>query len=119
MLQTRSGKRTAAAALKIAVEMASEGLIDHEEAIKRIDPMALDQLCTRHWTPRRCATSSPAGLPASPGAASGKIVFKASQAEQMAQAGEKVNPVPDETSPGIFTACACRPGHPDKRGGQA
>jgi pyruvate,orthophosphate dikinase len=99
MLQTRSGKRTAAAALKIAVEMASEGLIDHNEAIRRIDPMALDQLLHPTLDPKARREIIARGLPASPGAASGKIVFKADQAEQMAQAGEKVILCRIETSP--------------------
>ena len=99
MLQTRSGKRTAAAALKIAVEMASEGLINHEEAIKRIDPMALDQLLHPTLDPKAVRDVIARGLPASPGAASGKIVFQADRAEQMAQAGEKVILCRIETSP--------------------
>jgi pyruvate,orthophosphate dikinase len=99
MLQTRSGKRTAAAALKIAVEMASEGLIDHEEAVRRIDPMALDQLLHPTLDPKAKRDIIARGLPASPGAASGKIVFKADQAEQMAQTGDKVILCRIETSP--------------------
>jgi pyruvate,orthophosphate dikinase len=99
MLQTRSGKRTAAAALKIAVEMASEGLIDHTEAIKRIDPMALDQLLHPTLDPKAPRDVISRGLPASPGAASGKIVFHADKAESMAQAGEKVILCRIETSP--------------------
>jgi pyruvate,orthophosphate dikinase len=99
MLQTRSGKRTAAAALKIAVEMASEGLITHDEAIMRIDPMALDQLLHPTLDPKAVRDVISRGLPASPGAASGKIVFKADQAEQMAHAGEKVILCRIETSP--------------------
>jgi len=99
MLQTRSGKRTAAAALKIAVEMASEGLIDHTEAIKRIDPMALDQLLHPTLDPMAPRDVISRGLPASPGAASGKIVFHADRAEQMAQTGDKVILCRIETSP--------------------
>jgi pyruvate,orthophosphate dikinase len=99
MLQTRSGKRTAAAALKIAVEMANEGLINHEEAIKRIDPMALDQLLHPTLDPKAVRDVIARGLPASPGAASGKIVFKADKAEAMAQTGEKVILCRIETSP--------------------
>jgi pyruvate,orthophosphate dikinase len=99
MLQTRSGKRTAAAALKVAVEMASEGLIDHDEAIKRIDPMALDQLLHPTLDPKAHRDVIARGLPASPGAASGKIVFLADKAETMAQAGEKVILCRIETSP--------------------
>lgn len=99
MLQTRSGKRTARAALKMAVDMVGEGLIDEREAVLRIDPMALDQLL--HPTldpdaPRNVLTS---GLPASPGAASGKIVLDADTAEQFAARGEKVILVRLETSP--------------------
>ncbi len=99
MLQTRSGKRTAAAALKIAVEMASEGMIDHDEAIRRIDPMALDQLLHPTLDPKAKREVISRGLPASPGAASGKIVFQADRAEAMAQAGEKVILCRIETSP--------------------
>ncbi len=99
MLQTRSGKRTAAAALKIAVEMASEGLINHDEAIMRIDPMALDQLLHPTLDPKAPRDVIARGLPASPGAASGKIVFKADQAESMAQTGDKVILCRIETSP--------------------
>jgi pyruvate,orthophosphate dikinase len=99
MLQTRSGKRTAAAALKCAVEMASEGLINHEEAIKRIEPMALDQLLHPTIDPKAHRDVIARGLPASPGAASGKIVFHADKAEAMAQAGEKVILCRIETSP--------------------
>ncbi|MCL4672719.1 MAG: pyruvate, phosphate dikinase, partial [Sphingomonadaceae bacterium] len=99
MLQTRSGKRTAKAALRMAVEMVGEGLISQEEAILRVDPMALDQLL--HPTldpdaPREVLTS---GLPASPGAASGRIVLDADTAEQWAGRGEKVVLVRVETSP--------------------
>ncbi len=99
MLQTRSGKRTAAAALKIAVEMASEGLINHDEAIKRIDPMALDQLLHPTLDPKAHRDVIARGLPASPGAASGKIVFQADKAESMAQTGERVILCRVETSP--------------------
>ncbi len=99
MLQTRSGKRTAAAALKVAVEMASEKLITQEEAIKRVDPMALDQLLHPTIDPNAKRDVLARGLPASPGAACGKIVFKADQADLMAQAGEKVILCRIETSP--------------------
>ncbi len=99
MLQTRSGKRTAAAALKVAVEMASEKLITQEEAIKRVDPMALDQLLHPTIDPNAKRDVLSRGLPASPGAACGKIVFKADQAETMAQIGEKVILCRIETSP--------------------
>ena len=99
MLQTRSGKRTAAAALRVAVEMANEALINHEEAIKRVEPLALDQLLHPTIDPKAHRDVIAKGLPASPGAASGKIVFHADQAETMAQGGEKVILCRVETSP--------------------
>lgn len=99
MLQTRSGKRTAAAALKIAVDMASEGLITEEEAILRLEPSQLDQLLhpTISETAKRDVFVT--GLPASPGAAVGKIVFDSDDAWKMAEKGEDVILVRVETSP--------------------
>ena len=82
MLQTRTGKRTAAAALKIAVDMAEEGLIDEEEAILRVDPAALDQLLHPTLDPKAERKVIAKGLPASPGAVSGKVVFSADDAEK-------------------------------------
>jgi pyruvate, orthophosphate dikinase len=99
MLQTRSGKRTAKAALKLAVDMAAEGLIDEKEAICRVDPMALDQLLHPTLDPDAPRDVLTTGLPASPGAASGKIVLDADTAEQWAGRGEKVILVRVETSP--------------------
>lgn len=99
MLQTRSGKRTAKAALKIAVDMASEGLISQEEAILRVDPSALDQLLHPTLDPKAERDVLTKGLPASPGAASGKVVFDADAAEKGAAAGESVILVRVETSP--------------------
>jgi pyruvate,orthophosphate dikinase len=99
MLQTRSGKRTAKAALKIAVDMANEGLITREEAIKRVDPAALDQLLHPTLDPKAVRDVLTKGLPASPGAASGRIVFDADTAEKRAAAGESVILVRTETSP--------------------
>ena len=99
MLQTRSGKRTAKAALKIAVDMVEEGLISKREAIARIDPASLDQLLHPTLDPEADKEIIAKGLPASPGAASGKIVFDSDEAETMAQAGEKVILVRLETSP--------------------
>ncbi len=99
MLQTRSGKRTAKAALKMAVDMVGEGLIDEETAIRRIDPMALDQLLHPTLDPDAPRDVLASGLPASPGAASGKIVLDADTAEQWSQRGEKVVLVRVETSP--------------------
>ena len=99
MLQTRSGKRTAKAALKIAVDMASEGLISREEAVARIDPTSLDQLLHPTLDPKATRDVIAKGLPASPGAASGAAVFDANTAEQRANAGEAVILVRTETSP--------------------
>ncbi|MXO90209.1 pyruvate, phosphate dikinase [Pontixanthobacter aquaemixtae] len=99
MLQTRSGKRTAKAALKMAVDMAGENLIDEKEAILRVDPMALDQLLHPTLDPKAHRDILTTGLPASPGAASGTIVLDADKAEQLSNAGEKVILVRVETSP--------------------
>jgi len=99
MLQTRSGKRTAKAALKMAVDMASEGLIDEATAVKRIDPMALDQLLHPTLDPKATRDVLTRGLPASPGAATGMVVFDADSAEHRAQMGENVILVRVETSP--------------------
>jgi pyruvate,orthophosphate dikinase len=99
MLQTRSGKRTAKAALKIAVDMANEGLITQDEAIGRVDPSALDQLLHPTLDPKAHRDVIAKGLPASPGAASGKVVFDADTAEKRAATGESVILVRVETSP--------------------
>lgn len=99
MLQTRSGKRTAAASIRIAVEMAHEGLISREEAIGRVDPLALDQLLHPTLDPNAARVIITKGLPASPGAASGMVVFTAEKAEEKAKHGEKVLLVRLETSP--------------------
>jgi pyruvate,orthophosphate dikinase len=99
MLQTRSGKRTAKAALKIACDMVAEGLITKEEAVSRVDPESLDQLLHPTLDPDAPRDSLTRGLPASPGAASGKVVFSADEAEAAAAQGEKVILVRIETSP--------------------
>ena len=99
MLQTRNGKRTAKAALKVAVDMAGEGLITQKEAIARIDPASLDQLLHPTLDPRAERELVAAGLPASPGAATGKIVFDSEAAERLGSAGDAVILVRDETSP--------------------
>ncbi|MCZ8323465.1 MAG: pyruvate, phosphate dikinase [Novosphingobium sp.] len=99
MLQTRSGKRTAKAALKMAVDMVSERLIDEATAIKRVDPMALDQLLHPTLDPSAPRDVLARGLPASPGAASGVIVLDADTAEKRADRGEAVILVRVETSP--------------------
>jgi pyruvate,orthophosphate dikinase len=99
MLQTRNGKRTAAASLRIAVDMAKEGLIDRNEAIMRVNPASLDQLLHPTLDPKATRALLSKGLPASPGAASGAVVFSADEAEMRAGKGEAVILVRIETSP--------------------
>ena len=99
LLQTRNGKRTAKAALKMAVDMVGEGLIDRKAAILRVDPMALDQLLHPTLDPDAPRDILTTGLPASPGAASGKIALDADTAELWANRGDKVILVRIETSP--------------------
>ena len=99
MLQTRTGKRTAAAAVKIAVDMVNEGMIDKDTAILRVEPEALDQLLHPMFDPKAEKKVVANGLPASPGAATGRIVFHAEDAEEWAAKGEDVLLVRIETSP--------------------
>jgi pyruvate,orthophosphate dikinase len=99
MLQTRSGKRTAKAALKIAVDLATEGLLEREEAVRRIDPAALDQLLHPTIDPAAERVVLGTGLPASPGAAAGEIVFSSEDAEAAKAQGRSVILVRVETSP--------------------
>ncbi len=99
MLQTRNGKRTAAASLRMAVEMANEGLIDRAEAVRRVNPASLDQLLHPTLDPKAPRTLLAKGLPASPGAAVGAVVFNADEAESRAAKGEAVILVRIETSP--------------------
>jgi pyruvate,orthophosphate dikinase len=99
MLQTRAGKRTARAAVRVAVEMAGEGLISREEAVARVAPASLDQLLHPMLDPQAPRHVLATGLPASPGAASGEIVFSADEAEQARGVGKRVILVRIETSP--------------------
>jgi pyruvate,orthophosphate dikinase len=99
MLQTRAGKRTAAAAVKIAVDMRHEGLIDERTAVLRVAPAQLDQFLHPILDPNAAKERLARGLPASPGAVSGEVVFSADDAEAAAQAGRKVILVRVETSP--------------------
>src|SRR4029079_12252136 len=99
MLQTRSGKRTAKAALRIAVELAGEGLITRNEAVTRVDPAALDQLLHPTIDPAAERKGIATGLPASPGPAAGEIVFSADEAESLKSQGRQVILVRVETSP--------------------
>ena len=110
ILQTRNGKRTVQAALKIAVDMVGEGLIDEAEAVNRIDPPALEQLLHPTLDPTASFSVLTKGLPASPGAASGAVCFTADRAEALAAQGEKVVLLRTETSPedihGMYAAQA-------------
>jgi pyruvate,orthophosphate dikinase len=99
MLQTRNGKRTAKAALKVAVDLAGEGLITKQEAVARVEPSSLDQLLHPTIDPSATREVIAHGLPASPGAATGKIVFDADEAERLGSTGEAVILVREETSP--------------------
>ena len=101
MLQTRNGKRTAAAALKIAVDLVNEGMITKEKAVLQVDPKQLDALLHPQFDPAAIAAAKPVGsaLPASPGAASGRVVFTANDAVEWKERGEKVVLVRLETSP--------------------
>lgn len=99
LLQTRTGKRTAAAAVRIAVEMVREGLIDKKTALLRVEPEQLEQLLHPTIDPKAKIEVIAKGLPASPGAGVGKVVFTAEAAEEMAEKGEKVILVRQETSP--------------------
>ncbi|MDW7674870.1 MAG: pyruvate, phosphate dikinase, partial [Bacillota bacterium] len=117
MLQTRNGKRTAHAAIRIAVEMVEEGLITKEEAVLRVEANQLDQLLHRRIDPNAKLNVIAKGLPASPGAASGKVVFDADDAEKLAQAGEKVLLVGTETTPDDIHGMVAAQGILTSRGG--
>ena len=119
MLQTRSGKRTAAAAVRIAADMVDEGIITEHEALARIEPAHVDQLLRDQFdsTAKSGAQRITAGLNASPGAAVGKAVFNADRAFEMANQGEKVILVRIETSPDDFHGMAAAQGVLTARGG--
>ncbi|GAH65347.1 unnamed protein product, partial [marine sediment metagenome] len=99
MLQTRTGKRTAQAAIKIASDMVEDGLIDKKEALMRIDPAQLEQLLHRRIDPQAKLEVLASGLPASPGAATGVVAFTADRAVELVEQGKKVILVRTETSP--------------------
>lgn len=117
MLQTRSGKRTAQAAIKIAVDLCHEGLISKEEAVNRIDPQSLDQLLHPTLDPKAATDILTVGLPASPGAATGRIVFNSVDAERISHAGEKVILCRVETSPDDIQGMHAAEGILTSRGG--
>lgn len=117
ILQTRAGKRTTASAIRVAVEMVKEGLISKEEAILRVPPSQLDQLLHRRIDPDAPVDVIAKGLPASPGAASGAIVFDADEAETLGQQGEKVILVRTETTPDDIHGIVVAQGILTSRGG--
>jgi len=117
MLQTRVGKRTAAAALRMAVEMVDEGLIDKTEAVLRVQPAQLDQLLHPQFDPNAKFTVLAKGLNASPGAAVGKVYFTADDAEARHEAGERVILVRPETSPDDLHGMIAAQGILTSRGG--
>lgn len=117
MLQTRNGKRTAHAAVQVAVDMVNEGLITKEEAIMRVDPSSLDQLLHRQIDPKVKLDVLATGLPASPGAASGHIVFSANEADRRGINGEKVILVRTETTPDDIHGIVAAQGVLTSRGG--
>ena len=117
ILQTRHGKRTATAAIRIAVDMVSEGLIDKKEAILRVEAGSLDQLLHRRIDPSAKFEVLAKGLPASPGAACGKVVFDSDEADRLGQAGEKVLLVRTETNPDDIHGIVAAQGILTSRGG--
>ena len=119
MLQTRNGKRTAAAAVKVAVDLVEEGLIDKETAVMRVDPEAIDQLLHPSFDAEaeKSAVKIAKGLPASPGAAFGQIYFTANDAEKAAEGGAKVILVREETSPEDLAGMVAAQGILTARGG--
>src|SRR6266540_456596 len=117
LLQTRVGKRTAAAALRMAVDMEQEGLIDKREAVLRVQPAQLDQLLHPQFDPKASYHALCKGLNASPGAAVGKVVFTADDAEAWREAGERVILVRPETSPDDLHGMIAAEGILTSRGG--
>lgn len=117
MLQTRNGKRTAQAAIRIAVEMVEEGLFTKETAINRVDPNQLDQLLHRRIDPNASLEVVAKGLPASPGSASGNVTFDADLAEKLNEQGQKVILVGTETTPDDIHGMVAAQGILTSRGG--
>lgn len=117
MLQTRTGKRTAAAAIRVAVDMVEEGLIDKKTAVLRVDPDQLDQLLHRRIDESKPRVRLAKGLPASPGAATGQVVFDADEAEQLSSEGKRVILVRPETTPDDIHGIVASQGVVTSRGG--
>jgi pyruvate,orthophosphate dikinase len=118
VLQTRAGKRTAPAAVRIAVEMANEGVIDRAEAVKRVDPASLEQLERPRIAASARGQALTAGIAASPGAATGKVVFEADRAVELAKAGEAVILVRPQTTPDDIHGMAAAKGILTSQGGK-
>jgi pyruvate,orthophosphate dikinase len=102
MLQTRRGKRTGKAATRIAIDLVNEGVVSRKEALMRVSPEQLEQLLHPVVDPAAKTTALATGLPASPGAAAGKVIFNADEAKALGEAGEKVILVRHETNPDDF-----------------
>ena len=117
MLQTRSAKRTAAAAIKAALDMVNEGLITREEALLRVDPAQLNQLLHRQIDQTASLKEIARGLPASPGAATGQVCFNADEAERLGKGGQKVILVRNETTPDDIHGIVVAQGVLTSRGG--
>jgi len=117
ILQTRTGKRTAQAAVKIAIDMVKEGLLTEKEALMRVEPEQLDQLLHRRIDPKADIKVIAKGLPASPGAASGKVVFNTDEAAKLGNAGDKVLLVRPETTPEDIHGMVAAQGVLTSRGG--
>jgi len=117
ILQTRTGKRSAQAAVKIAVDMVEEGLLTEEEALMKVEPEQLDQLLHKRIDPKVDTKVIAKGLPASPGAASGKVVFNTDEAAKLGNAGEKVLLVRPETTPEDIHGMVAAQGVLTSRGG--
>lgn len=117
LLQTRNGKRTAQAAIKIAVDLVDEGIISKEEAILRVEPGQLDQLLHRSIDPKAQLQVVAKGLPASPGAACGKVIFDADEAEILGKEGENILLVRSETTPDDIHGIVVAKGVLTSRGG--
>ncbi|HEU4319271.1 MAG TPA: pyruvate, phosphate dikinase [Acidimicrobiia bacterium] len=118
ILQARVGKRTAEAAVRLAVAMAAEGLIDHPTAVTRVEPASLEQLHRPHIDPRTAPKPISSGVAASPGAASGKVVFTSARAVEMAKAGESAILVRPETTPEDINGMAAATGILTSQGGK-
>ena len=118
MLQTRTGKRTAQAAVKIALDLVKEGIISDEEAVMRVEPTQLDQLLHKHIDPEAHVDVLVRGIAASPGAAVGKAIFNTNKAAELGKLGESVILVRRETAPEDIHGMIASQGVLTQRGGK-